>query len=269
MRTPVIGCGARDDGRSKTHPFEKTRFILEDGCGKPAALSGMGNARRRKLMEKETIQNPAMMNTAGTAVTGKHRTGRKDNVRYIAVTGVLSAIAFLLMLIEIPVPMLIPSFVKFDFSDLPALIGAFAMGPVCGILIELIKNLLHVFISGSFGVGELCNFMLGAVFAGVAGAVYGKNKTKKRAVIGSIAGAVSMALFSVPSNYFITYPFYYQFMPEETILAMYQAIIPSMKSILQSLLVFNMPFTFVKGMIDVLVTFLIYKKVSPLLHGRN
>lgn len=58
-------------------------------------------------------------------------------------------------------------------------------------------------------------------------------------------------------------------MPEETILAMYQAIIPSMKSILQSLLVFNMPFTFVKGMIDVLVTFLIYKKVSPLLHGRN
>lgn len=178
MRTPVIGCGARDDGRSKAHPFEKTRFILEDGCGKPAALSGMGNARRRKLMEKETIQNPAMMNTAGTAVTGKHRTGRKDNVRYIAVTGVLSAIAFLLMLIEIPVPMLIPSFVKFDFSDLPALIGAFAMGPVCGILIELIKNLLHVFISGSFGVGELCNFMLGAVFAGVAGAVYGKTRRR-------------------------------------------------------------------------------------------
>lgn len=220
-------------------------------------------------MEKEAMNDTVMMNAAGTAVAGKHRGSRKDKVRSIAVAGVLSAIAFLLMLIEIPVPMLIPGFVKFDFSDLPALIGAFAMGPACGILIELIKNLLHIFISGSFGVGELCNFMLGAVFTGTAGAVYRKKKTKKRAVIGSIAGASAMALFSVPSNYFITYPFYYQFMPEETILSMYQAILPSVKSILQSLLIFNMPFTFVKGMIDVLITFLIYKKISPLLHGRN
>lgn len=191
----------------------------------------------------------------------------ETNVRYVAVTGVLSAAAFVLMLIEIPVPMLIPTFIKFDFSDLPALIGAFAMGPVCGILIELIKNLLHVMVSGSFGVGELSNFMLGAVFAGVAGAVYKKNKSKKGAIIGSLAGGIAMAAFSFPSNYFIVYPVYYNFMPKETIVAAYQAILPSVKSIGQCLLIFNVPFTFVKGMIDVAVTFLVYKKISPILKG--
>ena len=181
---------------------------------------------------------------------------KETNVRFIAVTGVLSAAAFVLMLIEIPVPMLIPPFIKFDFSDLPA-----------GILIEFIKNLLHTFVSGSFGVGELSNFMLGAVFVGIAGLIYGMNRTKKGAVTGSLVGALAMALFSLPSNYFIVYPVYYNFMPKDTILAAYQAILPSVKSIGESLLLFNVPFTFVKGMIDVAVTFLVYKKLSPILKG--
>ena len=189
-------------------------------------------------------------------------------VRYIAMTGVLSAIAFVLQLIEIPLPMIMPSFIKFDFSDLPALIGAFAFGPVCGIVIELIKNVLHaIMASGSFGIGELSNFMLGAVFTGVAGIVYRYNRTKRGAVICSVAGAAAMAVFSFPSNYFIVYPVYYNFMPKETIVAAYQMIIPGMKSIAQCLLVFNVPFTFVKGMLDALITLLIYKRISPLLKG--
>ena len=84
------------------------------------------------------------------------------NTRYIAAVGILSAIAFVLQLIEIPVPMFMPTFIKFDFSDLPALIGAFAYGPVAGVLIELIKNILHSMASQSFGVGEISNFILGA-----------------------------------------------------------------------------------------------------------
>ncbi len=188
--------------------------------------------------------------------------------RQIAVTGVLSAAAFVLQLIEFPLPFLIPPFIKFDFSDLPAVIGAFALGPVWGILIELIKNVLHaVMASGSFGIGELSNFMLGAVFTGVAGLVYRKNRTKKGALIASVSGALAMAVFSLPSNYFVVYPVYYRFMPEETILAAYQAIIPSVKSIAQCLLVFNVPFTFVKGMIDVGITFLVYKRLSPIIKG--
>nr|WP_130837472.1 ECF transporter S component [Lachnoclostridium sp. Marseille-P6806] len=186
----------------------------------------------------------------------------------MAVTGVLTAIALVLQAIEFPLPMLMPPFIKFDLSDLPALIGAFAMGPLCGVIIELLKNLLHgLMMSQSVGVGELCNFLLGAVFVGVSGAIYRRHRSKKTALIASLAGAASMAVLSLPINYFIVYPFYYQFMPEEAILQAYQLILPSVKSILQSLVIFNLPFTFAKGMVDVLITFLIYKRISPLLKG--
>ena len=201
-------------------------------------------------------------------VTMTTKTAAKtSNIRYIAVTGLLSAVAYVLMLIEFPVPMLMPSFIKFDLSDLPALVGAFALGPVCGVLVELIKNLLHVLVTQSFGVGEISNFLLGAVFAAVAGAIYRVKKTKNGAVIAAFVGALAMALVSLPSNYFIVYPVYYNFMPEEVILQAYQAILPSMKNIFQCLLCFNVPFTFCKGMIDVVITFVIYKHISPILKG--
>ncbi len=191
-----------------------------------------------------------------------------NKTRTITVTGILAAVAFLLQLIEIPVPMLMPTFIKFDFSDLPALLGSFALGPACGIMIELIKNVLHAILaSGSFGVGELSNFVLGAVFVGVAGLLYRRNQTKKGAVVASFAGAVAMAAISFPSNLLVVYPVYYQFMPEETILAAYQAILPGIKSVAQSLLIFNVPFTFIKGLLDVAVAFLVYKKLSPVLKG--
>jgi riboflavin transporter FmnP len=192
---------------------------------------------------------------------------QSQQIRRIAVTGILAGISFVLQLLEIPIPMLMPTFVKFDFSDLPALIGAFALGPMCGIFTELIKNVLHTMVSGSFGVGELSNFLLGAVFTGTAGLIYKKNRTKAGAVAAAFAGAIAMAVMSVPFNYFIVYPVYYNFMPEATILAAYQAIMPSVRSILQSLLLFNAPFTFVKGMIDVGITFLVYKNLSPILKG--
>lgn len=204
----------------------------------------------------------------------KGRGGKRERtVRLIAVTGVLSAAAFVLQYLEIGLPIM-PYFIKFDFSDLPALLGAFALGPVSGIVIEFIKNLLHCAVSQSFTVGELSNFILGAVFVGIAGAIYRRKKSKKSALIGSLLGAAAMALVSFPSNYFIVYPFYYLFMggPDQgplTVLKVYQAIMPAVKSIPQALLVFNVPFTFAKGMLSVFITFLIYKPLSPLLHGRR
>ena len=195
---------------------------------------------------------------------------RKDTTHNLTVAAMLSAVAFILMFIEFPVPMLIPSFVKMDFSDLPALLGAFALGPVYGVAISFMKNLLHIVVKGTSTacVGELCNFMLGAVFSAVAGFIYKHHKSRKTAILGAVAGAAAMALFSVPSNYFITYPAYVEFyhMPLEAILGMYQAIRPSTNGLLECLMVFNMPFTFVKGMIDVALCFLIYKPLSPLLH---
>ena len=187
---------------------------------------------------------------------------KKNTTRNLTVAAMLSAVAFILMFIEFPLPMLIPSFVKMDFSDLPALLGAFALGPVYGVVIKGTSTAL---------VGELCNFMLGAVFSALAGYLYKHHKSRKNAIIGAVAGAVAMALFSVPSNYFITYPAYVKFyhMPLEAILGMYQAILPSANSLIKCLVIFNMPFTLVKGLLDALICMLIYKPLSPILHGRK
>jgi len=194
----------------------------------------------------------------------------KINVRSLAVSAMLSAVAFFLMYIEVAIPIM-PSFIKFDFSDLPALIGAFALGPVYGIVIELVKNLLHMAFSQSMFIGELSNFLLGAVFTFVAGLIYKKNKTKKTALIGGISGAVVMGLVSVITNYFIVYPVYVQafFGGDESIcVGMYAVIAPSMKTLLQCLICFNLPFTIVKGLISVVITMLIYKPLSPIIKGK-
>lgn len=189
----------------------------------------------------------------------------KNNVRTIAVTGMLSAVAVVLMYLEIPIPIM-PGFIKFDFSDLPALLGAYALGPVAGIIICLIKNVVHLAASQSMLVGELSNFILGSVFVFTAGIVYKKKKSKTGALLGGLCGAMAMGVFSVFSNYLIVYPVYYKLaMPEVVILSLYQAIIPSMKSIMQCLICFNLPFTIVKGLIDVGISMLIYKPLSPLL----
>ena len=182
----------------------------------------------------------------------------------MAIVGVLSAIAYILMFMEFSVP-LMPVFIKMDLSDFPALIGSLAVGPVGGVIIALIKNLLHLTVTSTGGVGELSNFILNAVFVLPAGFLYKRKKSKKSACGGAILGAILMALFSVVSNYFVVYPVYYNFMPEDTILAAYQAIFPGVKSILQSLIVFNMPFTFVKAMISVVITFLVYHHLVPIL----
>ena len=188
--------------------------------------------------------------------------------RVIAGCGMLTAVAIVLQYLEFPIPF-IPSFIKLDFSDLPELIGAFAYGPLAGVAIALAKNIIHLAVSQSGYVGELSNFILGAVFALVAGLIYKKNKTMKMALLGGVIGAICMAAVSFPSNLFIVYPFYYNFMPKEIVLQAYQAIIPSMKSIEQSLLIFNVPFTFIKGLLCVIISMFIYKPLSPVLKGKS
>ncbi len=186
----------------------------------------------------------------------------------IAMIGMLSAIAFVLEALNFSIPVM-PSFIKLDFSELPALIGSFAMGPLSGILICLIKNLFNLLHTTTGGVGELSNFLLGAVFVGTAGIFYKIKKGKKAALLGAFAGAVAMALFCIASNYFLVYPFYMNVMgmPEQVILGMYQAINPKIDSILEALIYFNFPFTFCKAMISVVITFLIYKRISPVIKG--
>ena len=188
------------------------------------------------------------------------------NVRKLTMTAMLSAVATVLMFFSFSVPV-VPSFIKMDFSELPALIGAFSMGPVSGVMICLIKNLVNLTATTTGGVGELCNFMLGACFVLPAGLVYKRKKTKMSAITGALIGAIVMAVLSVPINYYLTYPVYAAFIPMDTIIGMYQAINPSVTGLLDALIKFNMPFTFVKALFSVLITVLIYKHVSPLIKG--
>ena len=198
-------------------------------------------------------------------VTVKNDTGT-TNVRKMTMTGLLSAVAFLLMFFDFSVP-LMPAFIKLVFSELPELIGSFAMGPVAGVVICLIKNILHLMKTSTGGVGELSNFILGAVFVFTAGIIYKKVNTRKGALIGSLAGAVVMAVVSIFSNYYLVYPVYTAFMPMEAIIAAYQAINSNIRNLWQALIVFNMPFTFVKAMFSVAITFLVYKRISPVIKG--
>lgn len=221
---------------------------------------------------RESLPDPMNMRTCAKGdlnmdINPQIKTKRAD-VWKLTMTAMLSAIAFVLMFLEFSVPIM-PPFIKMDLSDLPELIGAFAMGPASGVAICLIKNLLHLMMSTTGGVGELSNFLLGVCFVLPAGLVYQRRKGKKSAIMGALLGALLMAAVSIVSNYYIVYPFYYNFMAEDAILAAYQAIFPGVNNILQCLIVFNAPFTLVKGLFSVVITVLIYKHISPFLKGTN
>ena len=189
-----------------------------------------------------------------------------SNIRKMTSIAIMAAIAMVLQFIEVSIP-IIPSFIKLDFSDIPELIIAFAYGPLEGVLVCLVKNLIHMPLSSSAFIGELSNFLLGCCFVVPAGLIYKKNKSKKTALVASIIGAAVMAVLSVPINYFLIYPLYGKFLgfPIPAIVGMYQAILPSADTLIKDLIIFNVPFTLVKGLIDAAVTFLIYKRLSPIL----
>lgn len=190
------------------------------------------------------------------------------NPRKMTVTAIMAAVAAVLMFLSFSIP-LVPPFLKMDFSELPALIAAFSMGPISGVAVCFLKNLVNVFTTSTGGAGELCNFLLGAAFVLPAGLIYKKHRTFRGAVAGAFAGSAIMALLSVPINYFISYPAYNVFygMSTEMVMDMYRAILPSVSTLPQALFVFNLPFTLVKGLLDTLLTFLLYKRLSPLIKG--
>lgn len=121
--------------------------------------------------------------------------------------GMLSAVSIVLMMFELALP-IFPEFLKIDISDLPALIGAVAMGPVAGVLIELIKNVLHLFKTSTAGVGELANFLVGVSLVLPIGVLYKKNKSFVGFVQGAVIGCIVMVLVACAFNYYILIPAY-------------------------------------------------------------
>ena len=189
--------------------------------------------------------------------------------RELTVTAMLGAVASVLMFVSFSVP-LMPGFIKLDFSELPALLASFALGPWHGVLVCLIKNLVNLPFTTTGGVGEASNFLLGVCFVSGAGAVYRRHRTRRAALLGATAGAACMAVASVFTNYFVIYPLYARLLvPMDVILDLYRAIDPGVSGLMDALLKFNLPFTFIKGMCSVVISCFIYKPLSPILKGRR
>lgn len=187
-------------------------------------------------------------------------------VRDIAKISLLSAIAFLLMVfVEFPLP-LFPAFLKFDLSDLPALIGGFAMGPVTGIIIEFIKNLLHFFFNSTTGgIGNLANFIVGIGFVVPAAMVYSARRSRKGALIGMAVGTVVMTLLASLANYYILIPLYAKVYSMDAILNMMAQANKAIVDIKTYIVYAVIPFNILKAVVVSAITLFIYKKVSPIL----
>lgn len=194
---------------------------------------------------------------------------KNSKTRKITVTAMLSATATILMYIQLPIAIM-PSFIKLDISELPALIASMALGPWWGVGVCAVKNILHALISSSGYIGEISNFLLGIMFVLPAGYIYKAKKTKGMAFLSLAIGSLVMAIGGFFTNYYIIYPLYDKFMlPINTIINMYSAILPMADTLWECLLIFNVPFTFIKGLLCTAVMMLIYKKISYLIKGRT
>lgn len=190
------------------------------------------------------------------------------STRKVAVCGMFAAIAVVLMLFEVPVPFA-PPFYGLDLSELPVLIGAYAFGPVAGVLIEFCKIVLKVFFkpTSTAFVGELANFVIGCSFLLPASAIYLFHKTKKNAVIGAAAGTFCMTVFGTAFNAVYLLPKFAQLfgMPLDAIIAMGTEINPSINSIASLVILAVAPLNLLKGGLVSVITILIYKKISPII----
>ena len=191
------------------------------------------------------------------------------STRKLVATAILAAISYVFMLLEFSLPFMPNG--KLDFSWLPALIAAYGFGPVSGLLVCLVKDLLHMPLTTSSFVGELCDFILGVSFVVPAGIVYYFVRNRKGALIGTLSGAALSTALCIPLNYFVIFPFFKKAysITDEVIIGMYQAILPFVNTIIKCILVFHVPFTLSKGLFITAVAFIIYKHISPLLHGKE
>ncbi len=190
--------------------------------------------------------------------------------RDLATVAILAAAASILFLWEIPLLAAVP-FYKLDFSNLPVLLATFAMGPLAGTLTLLIKSLVGLLHTSSQGVGELADFLIGLAMVWPAGLIYRRNKRLGTAVLGMAVGGVLATVVGVLSNVYILIPFYSAVygMQVESIVAMGQGVFPSIHTLWEFVLLITAPFNLVKWTAISVVGALVYKPLSPILHGRR
>lgn len=181
--------------------------------------------------------------------------------------GLLAAMAVILYYIEIPVV----AFYKLDLSTLPAVLAGFAMGPVQGAAVVVIKNLVHLMGTSTAGVGELADILMSCAFVIPASLLYRRNKTRKGALTAMLAGAALMTVIAVLVNYFILIPAYQVLMnlPLEVIIGMGQKVLGFIDTTIELVIFITAPFNLLKAAVLSGTTYLLYKRVSPLLHQKS
>ena len=193
---------------------------------------------------------------------------KKMTTQMITQIGMLGAIATVLMLFEIPLPFA-PSFYEIDFSEVPVLIGCFAIGPLAGALIELVKIVLNFVINGTVtaGVGEIANYIIGISLCIPAGIIYKKSKTKKAAVLGLFVGTVFMTILGCFVNAYILLPTYAAAfkMPIDALVQMGTAVNANITNLFTFVMFAVAPFNLLKGILDSIIVMAVYKKISPIL----
>ncbi len=179
----------------------------------------------------------------------------------------LSVISFLLMYIETPLP-LFPVFLKLDLSDVPAILGTYALGPGAGVLIQILKNLLHLILKwgADSPVGELANLIIGISFVLPAGLIYNRNKTRKTAIKSMAVATLAMGITGGLANYYILIPFYSKLFPLEIIIDMGRQVNNAIVDLKSLVLYGIIPFNILKGTVLSAVTLSIYKHISKILH---
>ena len=190
------------------------------------------------------------------------------NVRTMAQIGMLGAVAMVLMFFEIPL-WFAPPFYKIDLSELPVLIGCFAMGPVAGVLIELVKILLYVVVHGTTtaGVGDIANFLIGCSFIVPAGLIYRRMTTKKGALIGMAVGTAVMTVLGCVLNAYVLLPFYAAAfgMPMDALVQMGTAVNAGIQDVFGFVMLAVAPFNILKGIFVSGLTLALYKNIRPIL----
>ncbi len=178
---------------------------------------------------------------------------------------IMSAAAFVVMLIE--TPPLFSTFLKMDFSDVVAVIAGFALGPVAGLAVQLIKNLLHLLMSTTAAVGELGNFIVGGTFVFVAARIYHKDKSRKQAIVGLIAASLAMTVVAMLANVFLLLPLYASVLgfKTEMVIELTAQVNPLVNDLTSFALFAIAPFNLLKAAAVSLITFVIYKKISKYL----
>ena len=204
------------------------------------------------------------------------RSGMTERIlttRKITMIGLFSALAVILFLMEFPIPFIAPGFYELDFSEIPALVGAFAFGPVAGVMIEFCKVLLKLVIKGTSTafVGDLANFVIGCSLILPASILYLFKKTKKRAIVACVAGTIVMTVFGSAFNGIYLLPAFSKLfgMPLGAIIAAGAEINGSIHSVTSFVVFAVAPFNVIKGVAASGVTMLIYKPLSPILKNAN